>query len=293
MSLLQPQEMIMGYLQLIGAEWDQRPRDPLEERISALSEFGCVGMGMNIDELERAEAATSRDHLQGMFAEYGVGLCEFEMLAGWEEADDYQGPLRKREARTLALAKAYDVPKVKAFAMAIPGITLAPVEVLAKRFAALCDRGAEIGTNIALECLTFMPGFTHTQMADVVNLADRPNATVQIDMWHFMRDPTGMEALDKLSGKQIVGVELCDGPAEPPADLMKEAVDGRLLPGEGEWDIIGVLRKLDEKGVDVPISVEILSEKFRKLTPRENVELTVTGVRDYLAEARAAAPSRG
>jgi hypothetical protein len=116
-----------------------------------------------------------------MFAGYGVGLCEFEMLAGWEEADDYQGPLRDREVRTLALAEAYNVPKVKAFAMAIPGITLAPVEVLAKRFAVLCDHGV----NIALECLTFMPGFTHTQMADVVNFADRPNATVQ--MGHHRR----------------------------------------------------------------------------------------------------------
>jgi hypothetical protein len=55
--------------------------------------------------------------------------------------------------------------------------------------------------------------------------------------------------------------------------------------------MIGVLRKLDEKGVDVPISVEILFEKLRNLTPREDVELTVISVRDYLAKARAADPS--
>ncbi|TDP97986.1 sugar phosphate isomerase/epimerase family protein [Labedaea rhizosphaerae] len=286
MSLVQPQEMIMGYLQLTGAFWDQPPRDSLEERIAALREFGCVGMGMNIDELERVEAATSRDHLRGMFAGYGVGLVEFEMLAGWEEADDYQGPLREREVRTFALAEAYGVPKVKAFAMAIPGITLAPVEVLAKRFAALCDRAADHGVDIALECLSFMPGFSHAKMVDVVTLADRPNATVQVDMWHLMRDPTGVPSLDRLTGKQIAGVELCDGPAQPPADLMKEAVDGRLLPGDGEWDIAGVLRTLDAKGVDVPISVEILSEELRTLTPRENVARTVTAVRDYLERIR-------
>ncbi|TDP92795.1 sugar phosphate isomerase/epimerase family protein [Labedaea rhizosphaerae] len=283
MSLLRPRELTIGYLQLTGAAWDQPPRHPLGERLAALAAAGFSGTGMDTEDLERIQTTHGADWVRGQFAEHGLRLVELEMVTGWETADDHTGPLRAREDRAFELAEAYGVRKVKAFALAVPGVRLAPVEVLAKRFGALCDRAAGHGVDIALECLSFMPGFNHAGVVEVLRLADRPNATVQVDMWHVFRDPTALPALDQLSGAQIGGVELCDGPLAPPPDLLAEAVDGRLLPGHGEWDVLGLLRRLDAKGVDVPLSTEVLSTSMRALPPAENAARTMAALREFLA----------
>jgi sugar phosphate isomerase/epimerase len=285
MSLLRPRELTIGYLQLTGAAWDQPCRYSLTERLAALAAAGCTGTGLDTEDLERLQAEHSADWVRGQFAEHGLRLVELEMVTGWETADDHTGPLRDREDRALQLAEAYGVRKVKAFALAVPGVQLAPAEVLAKRFGALCDRAAAHGVDIALESLSFMPGFNHAGVVEVLTLADRPNATVQVDMWHVFRDPTALSAIAQLNGRQIGGVELCDGPLAPPEDLMSEAVDGRLQPGHGEWDILGLLRDLDAKGVDVPLSTEVLSTELRALPPAENAARTMFAVREFLATA--------
>lgn len=282
MSLLRPHELTIGYLQLTGAAWDQPARYSLTDRLAALAAAGFTGTGLDTEDLERVQAERGADWVRGQFAEHGLRLVELEMVTGWETADDHTGPLREREDRAFQLAEEYGVRKVKAFALAVPGVRLAPVEVLAKRFGALCDRAAAHGVGIALESLSFMPGFNHAGVVEVLRLADRPNATVQVDMWHIFRDPTALPALDELSARQIGGIELCDGPLAPPGDLLTEAVDGRLLPGHGEWDVLGFLRHLDAKGVDVPLSTEVLSTTMRALSPKENATRTMTAVRKFL-----------
>ena len=285
MSLLRPRELTIGYLQLTGAAWDQPCRYSLTDRLAALAAAGFTGTGLDTEDLERVQAAHGADWVRGQFAEHGLRLVELEMVTGWETADDHTGPLREREDRAFQLAEQYGVRKVKAFALAVPGVRLAPVEVLAKRFGALCDRAAAYGVDIALESLSFMPGFDHAGVVEVFRLADRPNATVQVDMWHVFRDPTALPAIARLTGKQIGGVELCDGPLAPPDDLMTEAVDGRLLPGHGEWDVLGLLCDLDAKGVEVPLSTEVLSTSMRALSPAENATRTMAAVREFLAGA--------
>ena len=56
----------------------------------------------------------------------------------------------------------------------------------------------------------------------------------------------------------------------------------------GHFDLFRFIRTLDEKGVDVPLSVEVLNEHLRELSPRETAERSVASVRKLLAAVRAA-----
>jgi sugar phosphate isomerase/epimerase len=285
MSLLQQRDLIFTHLHLTGALWDQPPRDLFEDRIAAVGKHGGVGMGMGADELERLLTNYGQDKVQAILEEHNVAITEVEILIGWDAPEEYSGPARDR---LFGLAEQVGATKVKAAAVAPPGVPMTPHDVLVEQFIKLCDLGAERGLNIALESIAIMPGFSYSQAADVVIAANRPNGKLQIDMWHLFRDPTGLAAVDKVTGSQIAGVELGDGPAQPSANLMDECVNGRLLPGDGEFDVIPLLHKLDAMGVDVPISIEVLNSKLRKLTPGENVSRSIAAIKAFMESARAA-----
>jgi sugar phosphate isomerase/epimerase len=285
MSLLQQRDFIFTHLHLTGALWDQPPRDLFEDRVAAVGKNGGIGMGMGADELERLLTNYGQDKIQAILAENNVAITEVEVLIGWDAPEEFSGPARDR---IFGLAEQVGATKVKAAAVAPPGVPMTPQDVLTEQFIKLCDLGAERGLNIALESIAIMPGFSYSQAADVVIAANRPNGGLQLDMWHLFRDPTGLEAVDKVSGSQVAGVELGDGPATPSANLMDECVNGRLLPGDGDFDVTSVVHKLDAKGVDLPISIEVLSSKLRKLTPSENVSRSIAAIKAFLASARAA-----
>lgn len=284
MSILDQRELIFTHLHLTGALWDQPPRYSFEERVAALGRHGC-GLGMGADELEALIAEHGAAWVRGVLAEHGVAVSELEVLFGWEAPEEFSAPARERFFR---LAEEVGATKVKAAALAQPGMPPLPTDELTVRFGALCDRAADRGITVALESIAVIPGYTYAIAADAVIAADRPNGLLQLDMWHLLRDPTGLDAVARIGGDRIGGVELNDGPEVPAENLLEECVSGRLLPGEGALPVATVLSDVDEKGVDLPLSVEVLSAELRALTPEQNVVRTITAVQTFLKAAREA-----
>lgn len=286
MTLLTRTDLGFAYLQLTGSAWQEPVRYTLEERLAALAENNCVSMGMSVEELETFLSDHSEDKLRGLLSEHGVRLHELEVLFGWNAGPEEGGPGLESETHFLDLAVAAGIPAVKSCAVYPPGVEMPPTEVLTERFGALCDRAAARGLNVSLEAMAVMPGFTYQVASDIIVAADRPNAGLLVDMWHLFRDPTGVGSIEQLSGAQIAGVEFADAPSTPSPDVMHEVLSGRLLPGEGDFDITGLLHTLDAKGVDLTPSVEVLSADLRALPLSENIARTAAAVRASLEKAR-------
>ncbi|WP_405699463.1 sugar phosphate isomerase/epimerase [Streptomyces sp. NBC_01383] len=286
MTLLTRTDLGFAYLQLTGSVWQEPVRYTLEERLAALAENNCVSMGMSVEELETFLSDHSADKLRGLLSEYGVRLHELEVHFGWSAGPEESGPALETETRLFELAELAGIPSVKSCAVYPPGVEMPPTEVLTERFGAMCDRAAARGLNISLEAMAVMPGFTYQVASDIVVAADRPNAGLLVDMWHLFRDPTGVGSIDQLTGAQIAAVEFADAPSTPSPDVMNEVLSGRLLPGEGDYDITGLLHTLDAKGVDLTPSVEVLSADLRALPLSENIARTAAAVRASLEKAR-------
>lgn len=95
----------------------------------------------------------------------------------------------------------------------------------------------------------------------VVRLADWPNVGLVIDAWQHIRGSDGPAALCDLPVERVVAVEL--GDARPiRVSLLQESISARLWPGEGVLDVVGLLRVLDEIGVNVPVGVEVVSKRI-------------------------------
>lgn len=282
MALLDNTELMFPQLQLTGAGWDQPARHSFTDRLAAAARNGITVVGLNVDEADKQLADRSPEQFRALVADHGLRVGELEVLFGWDHSDE----ATELETHMLDVAAAVGAPKVKAAGLTPPGMETVPTDILTGRFAALCDRAAAKGLTVALETIAAFPGFDHAVAADVLLGADRPNATLQVDAWHLHRDPTGLAALARLDGRHIGGIELADGPAEPPADLMTECVANRLLPGEGAFPLVELLRTLNDLGVDLPVSVEVLSAELQALEADEIAARTVVAMQKVISAAR-------
>jgi sugar phosphate isomerase/epimerase len=85
----------------------------------------------------------------------------------------------------------------------------------------------------------------------------RRNAGVLIDAFHFSRSRSRLEDVAAIPPSRLRYLQLCDVPEVIPETLgaiLVEARAERLFPGEGQLDLMGLLRALPR---DIPLSLEV------------------------------------
>jgi sugar phosphate isomerase/epimerase len=158
-----------------------------------------------------------------------------------------------------------------------------------ERFAALCDRAADIGAEVQLEFMPFTAVKDLAAAWEVVGAADRPNGGLVIDTWHFFRSGSDIAVLADIPGDRVFSVQVSDAPAEPSAPLVEETFN-RLLPGEGDLDLTGLLAALDRTGALRWVGPEVLSPVTAAMAPTEAARLAGRHVRELVSRVRSAAP---
>ena len=88
-----------------------------------------------------------------------------------------------------------------------------------------------------------------------------PNAGLMIDVWHFYNGGAKLDVLDDLPGAGVAAVQLNDGPLVD-GDFLKHARAQRTLPGEGELDVVGLIRAVQATGSSGPYCVEVNTPDF-------------------------------
>jgi sugar phosphate isomerase/epimerase len=133
---------------------------------------------------------------------------------------------------------------------------------LTDRFGELCDEAAKFGLNANLEPMPWTDVKNIVQAARILTAAARPNCGVLIDPIHFDRAGSRLEDIAQVPKEWFRYMQLCDAPAERPADtagVLFQARAERMFPGEGGLDLLGLLRALPR---DIPISLEIPTAKL-------------------------------
>lgn len=236
----------------------QPPRFSFPARVAAASSAGFAGIGMeSTDYAAMRRAGTSDDELRRVLDDHDVRVLEIEFHFDWSLDGARGRDARAREATFHEMAAAFAPDHLNVGELSGPG-DAPPVEVLAERFGEVCDRAAEHGTRVAFE---FLPWTAVPDLAtawEIVRRADRANGGVLLDAWHYFRGNPDATLLRSIPGQQITGVQLDDADAAlgPAAE---DTMLRRRLPGEGCFDLQGLVRILDEIHVQAPFSVEILS----------------------------------
>src|SRR5260370_27882314 len=253
---LRPDDLILSHFSL------GRFR-PFEERVRAAAEAGFAAMGLYVGECERlrAEGARAAD-VRSVLGQYGMRVVEIEALRGWSatgaEREAYLATERSVFAMSDALGPGHHVQVI--------GPYIGTLDDAAEAFAGVCDRAAEHGLAAAIEFLPEMSNIPDAATAmQIVTLAGRARGGSCLDCWHHFRRANDDDMLRPIPSEALFTVHFDDGPRQPvDPDYYTDYTRYRDVPGEGEFDLTGFLGLLDEMGVRLPLSVEVISADLQQ-----------------------------
>jgi len=268
---------------------------PFLERLEPARRAGYRGVSMQPPEREKLAAAGVSDaELRTRIADHGLELAEFDAITTWLPGAVPPASFAPAFARALL---GQTPEKLIPIAASIGARSLTVVELYgarphadlaAEHFARICDLAAPHGLLVHLEFLPWT-GIPDLRSGwEIVRRAGRPNGGLLIDSWHLFRSGSALDELRRIPGDRVLAVQLDDAPAKPEADLFEETQHGRLLPGEGSFDLVGLIRALDAIGSRAPLGVEVFSRALDALPPVEVGRRCGAAARTVIAAARGA-----
>ncbi|GAA2455124.1 sugar phosphate isomerase/epimerase [Actinomadura vinacea] len=254
-----------SFVTLSGAGFAQPARVPFAERCRAAAAAGFTGIGLHADDYQsmRIEGMGDND-LRALLDSHSLALREVEFLNGWaHSADDSTAVDGTGVFRELGAAFTPHHVTTGEF-----GPDALDVRAAAARLRAVCAHVADLGLRVAVEAFPWSGLKDVATARAIVQASGAPNAGLMIDVWHFYNSRSTLADLQGLPPDQIVAVQLNDGRIVDD-DFLTEARRGRLLPGEGELDLPGLLTGLHELGFRGPYCVEVNHPEFRELPVEE------------------------
>ena len=277
---LGPDDLVLSYFTMQGVEFG--------DRVAAAAAAGFAGIGLYLAEYGRMKAdGWTTGRMADVLDEHGVVLAELEALRAWptpEEAARQDG----QEELAFELADAFGARYLQCIGSPPAAMPDEP-DRRAESFGALCDRAADHGLVVGIEYLPFTDVVDAEQALAVVEAAGRDNGGVCVDSWHHERGARDLGMIAALPATRIMAVQLNDGtvkPVDPTLDYRSDCLTHRVPPGEGEFDLVALVRTLDAAGLAVPISLEVPSLAMAPLGPVEICRRVADGMRAVLAEAR-------
>ena len=157
---------------------------------------------------------------------------------------------------------------------------------LVDRFAELCDLAAGCGVAPQLEFMSFSDLKTLPQAARVIERAGRDDAGIVVDAYHFSRTRCRLADVARVPPSRFRYAQLCDAPAAIPATqeaVLAEARGERRFPGDGELDLVSLVRALPP---GIPVAVESPTHALaRSVDALERARRAIAGVRRVLESA--------
>ena len=278
--------LIASHYTLSGAPVLQPPRFPFAARVAAARAAGFVGVGVDAGDYAAMRAAgTTGTELRQVLDDHDVRALEIEFHFDWALDGERGRDSRDREALLHEMAATFAPDHLNVGDLSAPGAA-PPIPVMAERFGELCDRFAEHRTRVAIEFLPWTAVPDLRTAWEIVRRAGRPNGGVLLDAWHYFRGNPDDGLLRSMPREAVGGVQLDDADADLVGTLAEDTMLRRRLPGDGAFDLTGLIAALDEIGVETPFSVEILSLEHQGLPVEEAARRAYTSTATMLAAAR-------
>ncbi|MFE7900369.1 bifunctional sugar phosphate isomerase/epimerase/4-hydroxyphenylpyruvate dioxygenase family protein [Streptomyces sp. NPDC057424] len=134
----------------------------------------------------------------------------------------------------------------------------------AEQLSRLADLAGESGIRVAYEALAWGRHVsTYDHAWRIVETAGHPALGTCLDSFHILSRGSDPKGIEGIPGEKIFFLQLADAPLLA-MDVLQWSRHYRCFPGQGGFDVAGLVRHVLATGYDGPLSLEIFNDVFRQ-----------------------------
>lgn len=249
------------------------------EQIDVAAKAGYDGIEPWIRDLQSyADEGGSLDDLRKRIQDAGLTVDSAIGFANWIVDDDAARAAGLEVARQeMSVVKAIGGQRVAAPPVgAHRGDSVSPpLAVIAERYRALLEVGAEMGVVPQLELWGFSPTLSKLgELAYVATAAAHPDACVLPDFYHIYKGGNDFESLGMIEASRMHCFHINDYPSDPPREVIADK--DRVFPGDGVCPLPKIIRQLIDHGFRGTFSLELFNPSYWE---RDALEVASEGLR--------------
>lgn len=235
---------------------------PLADKLTAVAAAGFDGV--EIFEHDLLASPLSPEEVRRRAADLGLSIDLYQPFRDFEgvPADVLDRNVRRAEHK-------FDVMERLGATLLLVCSNVSPEAVGDDALAAgqlrlLADRAAERGIRIAYEALAWgrhVDDYRHAWR--IVELAGHPALGTCLDSFHILSRGSDPRGIEDIPAEKIFFLQLADAPPMS-MDVLQWSRHYRCFPGQGEFDVAGLVGHVLATGYRGPLSLEVFNDVFRQ-----------------------------
>ncbi|MFB7330036.1 sugar phosphate isomerase/epimerase and 4-hydroxyphenylpyruvate domain-containing protein [Streptomyces adustus] len=137
-------------------------------------------------------------------------------------------------------------------------------DLAAAQLGRLADLAQDFGVRVAYEALAWGRHVsTYDHAWRIVEAAGHPALGTCLDSFHILSRGSDPKGIESIPGEKIFFLQLADAPLLA-MDVLQWSRHYRCFPGQGGFDVAGLVRHVLRTGYDGPLSLEVFNDVFRQ-----------------------------
>ncbi len=235
---------------------------PLTGKLTAAADAGFDGV--EIFENDLLSSPLSPEEVRARAADLGLSIDLFQPFRDFEAvpADVLDRNLRRAEHK-FALMERLGATRLLVCSSVSPD-TIADDELAASQLRLLAGRAYEHGIRIAYEALAWgrhVDDYRHAWR--IVEMAGHPALGTCLDSFHILSRGSDPRGIEDIPAEKIFFLQLADAPRLS-MDVLQWSRHYRCFPGQGGFDVAGLVGHVLRSGYRGPLSLEVFNDVFRQ-----------------------------
>ncbi|MFD3496705.1 bifunctional sugar phosphate isomerase/epimerase/4-hydroxyphenylpyruvate dioxygenase family protein [Streptomyces sp. NPDC058676] len=234
----------------------------LTEKLTAASRAGFDGV--EIFENDLLASPLTPEEIRARCADLGLTIDLYQPMRDIEAVPEDEFARNLRRARhKFELMRRLGAGTVLVCSSVSP--TAVDDDALAAaQLSQLADLAQDFGIRVAYEALAWGRHVsTYDHAWRIVETAGHPALGTCLDSFHILSRGSDPKGIEDIPGEKIFFLQLADAPLLA-MDVLQWSRHYRCFPGQGGFDIAGLVRSVLRTGYDGPLSLEVFNDVFRQ-----------------------------
>ncbi|MFF8673509.1 bifunctional sugar phosphate isomerase/epimerase/4-hydroxyphenylpyruvate dioxygenase family protein [Streptomyces sp. NPDC015242] len=234
----------------------------LTEKLDAAARAGFDGV--EIFENDLLASPLTPEEIRARCADLGLGIDLYQPMRDIEAVPEEEFARNLRRARhKFELMRRLGADTVLVCSSVSPQ-AVDDDALAAEQLSRLADAARDSGVRVAYEALAWGRHVsTYEHAWRVVETAGHPALGTCLDSFHILSRGSDPRGIEDIPGEKIFFLQLADAPLLA-MDVLQWSRHYRCFPGQGGFDVAGLVRHALRAGYTGPLSLEVFNDVFRQ-----------------------------